>query len=158
MTARKMILLTLAVLLPCGFVILLTRFVLRSSFAERFLKGATALRKLAFLVSAVLAVAALTAGCGGGSQTTQPLAPRSVSLSIRDNPPAIPSESMNRIHHTVGHSADLLFYAVESEWPEGFKAYIPVLGARRFVHPVTQGAKLDVIRSSAAVHATRGQN
>jgi len=37
MTARKMILLTLAVLLPCGFVILLTRSVLRSSFGERFL-------------------------------------------------------------------------------------------------------------------------
>jgi hypothetical protein len=46
------------------------------------------MRKLAFLASAVLSVAALTAGCGGGTQTTQPLAPRSVSLSIRDNPPA----------------------------------------------------------------------
>src|SRR5260370_2385724 len=88
MTARKMILLILAILLPCGFVILLTRSVLRSSFGERFLKGVTTMRKLAFLASAVLAVAALAAGCGGGSQTTQPLAPRSVSLSIRDNPPA----------------------------------------------------------------------
>jgi hypothetical protein len=46
------------------------------------------MRKLAFLASAVRSVAALTAGCGGGTQTTQPLAPRSVSLSIRDNPPA----------------------------------------------------------------------
>ena len=47
------------------------------------------MRKLAFLASAVLSVAALTAGCGGGSQTIQPpLAARSVSLSIRDNPPA----------------------------------------------------------------------
>ena len=46
------------------------------------------MRKLAFLASAVLSVAALTAGCGSGSQTTQPLAPRSLSLSIRDNPPA----------------------------------------------------------------------
>jgi hypothetical protein len=47
------------------------------------------MRKLAFLASAVLLVAALTVGCGGGTQTTQPaLAPRSVSLSIRDNPPA----------------------------------------------------------------------
>jgi len=36
MTARKMILLTLAFLLPCGFVILLTRSVLRASFGERF--------------------------------------------------------------------------------------------------------------------------
>jgi len=88
MTARKMILFTLAVLLPCGFVILLARFVLRSSFGERFLKGATTMRKLAFLALAVLSVAALTAGCGGGTQTTQPLVPRSVSLSIRDNPPA----------------------------------------------------------------------
>ncbi len=46
------------------------------------------MRKLAFLASAVLLIAAMMAGCGGGSQTTQPLAPRSVSLSIRDNPPA----------------------------------------------------------------------
>jgi hypothetical protein len=46
------------------------------------------MRKLAFLASAVLSIAALTAGCGGGSQSTQPLAPRSVSLFIRDNPPA----------------------------------------------------------------------
>jgi hypothetical protein len=37
MTARKMILLTLAVLLPCGFVILLTRAVFKSSLGERFL-------------------------------------------------------------------------------------------------------------------------
>src|SRR5260370_37036398 len=82
MTARKMILLTLAILLPCGFVILLTRSVLRSSFGERFLKGVTTMRKLAFLATAVLAVAALAAGCGGGSQTTQPLAPdRSVCRS-----------------------------------------------------------------------------
>jgi hypothetical protein len=88
MTARKMILLTLTVLLPCGFLILLARFVLKSSFGERFLKGATTMRKLAFLASAVLSVAALTVGCGGGTQTTPPLAPRSVSLSIRDNPPA----------------------------------------------------------------------
>src|SRR5260370_17241287 len=89
MTARKMILLTLAFLLPCGFVILLARSVLRSTLGEKFLKGATTMRKLAFLTSAILSVAALTAGCGGGSQTTQPpLAPRSVSLSIRDNPPA----------------------------------------------------------------------
>ncbi len=45
------------------------------------------MRKLAFLTSAVLIVAGLVGGCGGGSQTTQPLAPRSLSLSIRDNPP-----------------------------------------------------------------------
>jgi len=46
------------------------------------------MRKLAFLAS-VLSFAALATGCGGGTQTTQPpLAPRSVSLSIRDNPPA----------------------------------------------------------------------
>ncbi len=87
MAARKTILLILAVLLPCGFLILLTRSVLRSSFGERFLKGAITMRKLAFLASAVLSVVAMTAGCGGGSQTTQPLAARSVSLSIRDNPP-----------------------------------------------------------------------
>jgi hypothetical protein len=43
------------------------------------------MRKLASLASAVLSVAALAAGCGGGS--TQPLAPRSLSLSIRDDPP-----------------------------------------------------------------------
>ncbi len=41
MTARKIILLTLAFLLPCGFVILLTRSVLRSSFGERFLSFGT---------------------------------------------------------------------------------------------------------------------
>lgn len=46
------------------------------------------MRKLALLISAVLMTAVLVGGCGGGSQTTQPLAPRSVSLSIRDNPPA----------------------------------------------------------------------
>ena len=46
------------------------------------------MRKLAFLTSALLTIAGWTGGCGGGSQTTQPLAPRSVSLSIRDNPPA----------------------------------------------------------------------
>jgi len=88
MASRKTILLILAILLPCGFLILLTRFLLKSGFGERFLKGATTMRKLAFLASAVLSIAALTAGCGGGSQSTQPLAPRSVSLSIRDNPPA----------------------------------------------------------------------
>ena len=87
MTARRMILLTLAFLLPCGFLILLTRSVLRSSLGERFLKGTTTVRKLAFLVLAVLAVAALAAGCGGGTQPTQSLAPRSLSLSTRDNPP-----------------------------------------------------------------------
>ena len=88
MTARKMILLCLAVLLPCGLVILLTRSAIRSGFGKRFLKAATTMRNLAFLTSAILSVAALTAGCGAGSQTTQPLAPRSLSLSIRDNPPA----------------------------------------------------------------------
>src|SRR6267143_2303319 len=83
MTARKMILLTLAFLLPCGFVIFLMRCVLRSSFGERFRKGATTTRKLAFLASAVLSVAGLTTGCGRGSQTTQQaLAPRWVSLTI----------------------------------------------------------------------------
>jgi uncharacterized protein DUF4382/uncharacterized protein DUF5666 len=46
------------------------------------------MRKLAFLASIVLSVAVLMTGCGSGSQTTQPLAPRSLSLSIRDNPPA----------------------------------------------------------------------
>jgi len=45
------------------------------------------MRKLAFLASAVLSVAALEAGCGGGTQPTQPLAPRTLSLSILDNPP-----------------------------------------------------------------------
>ena len=46
------------------------------------------MRKLAFLAS-VLSFAALAAGCGAGAQSTPPpLAPRSVSLSIRDNPPA----------------------------------------------------------------------
>lgn len=39
MTARKMILFALAFLLPCGFLILLTRSVLKSSLGERFLKG-----------------------------------------------------------------------------------------------------------------------
>src|SRR5260370_40617881 len=88
MRSRKMFLFALVVPLPCGFVILLTRSALRSNLGERFLKGATTMRKLAFLASAILSVAALTAGCGGGgSQTTQPLAPRSLSLSIRDNPP-----------------------------------------------------------------------
>jgi len=43
MTARKIILLTLAFLLPCGFVILLTRSVLRSSFGERFLTFGTSM-------------------------------------------------------------------------------------------------------------------
>lgn len=88
MAARRKILLILAILLPCGFLILLTRSVLRSSFGERFLKRATRMRKLAFLTSAVLVTTALVGGCGGSSQTTQPLAPRSISLSIRDNPPA----------------------------------------------------------------------
>ncbi len=88
MTARNTILIILAFLLPGGFVILLTRSVLRSSLGERFLKGATPMRKLAFLSSAVLAIAVLVAGCGGSTQPTQPLAPRSLSLSIRDNPPA----------------------------------------------------------------------
>jgi hypothetical protein len=46
------------------------------------------MRKLALLASAVLSAAALVAGCGGGTQPTQPLAPRSLSLSIRDNPPS----------------------------------------------------------------------
>ncbi len=45
------------------------------------------MRKLAFVSSAVLVTAAVVGGCGSGSQTTQPLAPRSVSLSLRDNPP-----------------------------------------------------------------------
>jgi hypothetical protein len=86
MTARKMFLLTLVFLLPCGFLILLTRSVLRSSLGERFLKGATTTRKLAFLALAVLSVAGLAAGCGRGSQTAQqPLAPRWVSLTIRNN-------------------------------------------------------------------------
>jgi Domain of unknown function (DUF5666)/Domain of unknown function (DUF4382) len=87
MTVRKMILFTLVFLLPCGFLILLTRSVLKSTLGERFLKGAMPMRKLAFLASAVLSVVALTAGCGSGTQPTQPLAPRSLSLSIRDNPP-----------------------------------------------------------------------
>lgn len=45
------------------------------------------MRRLAFLTSAAVMTAVLVGGCGG-SQTTQPLAPRSVSLSIRDNPPS----------------------------------------------------------------------
>lgn len=68
MTARKMILLTLVFLLPCGFLILLTRSVLRSSLGERFLKGTGTMRKLAFLASAVVSVAGLTAGCGQHTQ------------------------------------------------------------------------------------------
>jgi hypothetical protein len=68
MTARKMILLTLAFLLPCGFVILLTRSVLRSSLGERLLKAAATIRELAFLASAVVSVAGLTAGCGQHAQ------------------------------------------------------------------------------------------
>jgi hypothetical protein len=68
MTARKMILLTFVFLLPCGFLILLTRSVLRSRLGETFLKGATTTRKLAFLASAVLSVAGLTAGCGQHTQ------------------------------------------------------------------------------------------
>jgi hypothetical protein len=87
MAARRTIFLILAILMPCGFLILLARAVLRSSFGERFLKGATRMRKLAFVGSAVLVTAALVGGCGTSSQTTQPLAPRSLSLSIRDNPP-----------------------------------------------------------------------
>src|SRR5712664_1981411 len=87
MTTRKLIVLTLACLLPCGFVILLTRSVLRS-ILKKGSEGATPMRKLALLASAVLSVAALVAGCGGGTQPTQPLAPRSLSLSIRDNPPS----------------------------------------------------------------------
>lgn len=87
MAARKTILLILALLLPCGVLILLSRSVLKSGFGERFLKGATRMRKLAFLTSAVLVMAGFVGGCGGGSQPTT-LAPRSVSLSIRDNPPA----------------------------------------------------------------------
>src|SRR5260370_4975218 len=86
MTVRKMIIFTLACRLTCGFVILLTRSVLRS-ILEKGPEGATPMRKLALLASAVLSVAALVAGCGGGTQSTQPLAPRSLSLSIRDNPP-----------------------------------------------------------------------
>ena len=43
------------------------------------------MRRLAFVSTAVLSVAALVGGCG--TQPTQPLAPRSLSLSIRDNPP-----------------------------------------------------------------------
>ncbi len=39
MTARKMILLTLAFLLPCGLLILVLRSVFKSSFAERSLKA-----------------------------------------------------------------------------------------------------------------------
>ena len=46
------------------------------------------MRKLALLASAVLSVGVLAAGCGGGTRTAQPLAPRSLSLSIRDNPPS----------------------------------------------------------------------
>lgn len=88
MPVRKTILLILAVLLPCGLLILLIRSALRSSFGERFLKGTKTMRKLAFLASSVLAIAVLVVGCGGSSQTTQPTAPHSVSLSIRDNPPA----------------------------------------------------------------------
>ncbi len=45
------------------------------------------MRKLALLASAILSVGVLAAGCGGGTHTTQSLAPRSLSLSIRDNPP-----------------------------------------------------------------------
>ena len=43
------------------------------------------MRKLALLAAAVLTVSVLAAGCGGGTQPTS-LAPRSLSLSIRDNP------------------------------------------------------------------------
>lgn len=46
------------------------------------------IRKVAVLWSAILVIAGLTVGCGGSSQTTQPPAPRALSLAIRDNPPA----------------------------------------------------------------------
>lgn len=49
MTARKIIHLTLVLLVPGGLLIVLMMFVLRSSFTGRFLKGATTMRKLAFL-------------------------------------------------------------------------------------------------------------
>src|SRR5262249_54962521 len=80
--------LILAILMPCGFLILLTRFALRSGLREKLLKGIPMMRKLALFASAILAVAIPMTGCGGGAQTTQALAPRSLSLSIRDNPPA----------------------------------------------------------------------
>lgn len=46
------------------------------------------MRKLAFLTLILCAITDFTAGCGGTSQTTQSLAPRSLTLSVRDNPPA----------------------------------------------------------------------
>src|SRR5258708_6836610 len=47
------------------------------------------MEKLVFFFSKIFWVAALRGGWGGGSKPTQPpLAPRSLSLSIRDNPPA----------------------------------------------------------------------
>jgi hypothetical protein len=45
------------------------------------------MKKFAFFAAAVLSAAMLVIGCGGGAQTTSPLAAHSVSLSIRDNPP-----------------------------------------------------------------------
>ena len=59
MATRKTILLILAVLLPCGFLILLTRSVLRSSFGERFLKGADTVKKFGSIAGTLLAVSLL---------------------------------------------------------------------------------------------------
>lgn len=59
MTARKLILLTLALLVPCGFVIVLTRFALRSSFGERFLKGDVTMKKLGSASGSLLVVSML---------------------------------------------------------------------------------------------------
>src|SRR3989442_16019272 len=49
MTVRKMIFLILAVLAPCGLLILVLRCVLRSSLRERFLKGVPAMKNLALI-------------------------------------------------------------------------------------------------------------
>jgi len=75
MTPREAIVMILAFLIPWGFVILLTRSVLRSSFGERFLKGATPMKKIASLASAVVVIAALMTGCGADHKLRSHLLP-----------------------------------------------------------------------------------
>src|ERR1700687_6268 len=49
MTARKMILLTLTLLVPCGLLIVVLRCVLRSSWGERVLKGVPTMKDFALI-------------------------------------------------------------------------------------------------------------
>ena len=59
MSARKMILLTLAVLVPGGLVILALRCVFRSNFGERLLKGDITMKRLGAVSASLLAVGML---------------------------------------------------------------------------------------------------